>query len=99
MQVTGKYSDFRAGFEVYRQRPRPMLQDAISPWSNRMRIGVPKEIKTLEFRVSATPGVVRRLVQDGHEVFVETTAGAGVGIEDSAYAKAGAIVLPTADAV
>jgi alanine dehydrogenase len=64
-----------------------------------MRIGVPKEIKTLEFRVSATPGVVRHLVQDGHEVFVETNAGAGVGIEDSAYAEAGASVLPTADAV
>jgi alanine dehydrogenase len=64
-----------------------------------LRIGVPKEIKTLEFRVSATPGVVRRLVQDGHEVFVETNAGAGVGISDEAYAEAGASVSPTAEAV
>jgi len=64
-----------------------------------MRIGVPKEIKTLEFRVSATPGVVRHLVQDGHEVFVETKAGLGVGIDDSAYAEAGASVLPSAEAV
>ena len=64
-----------------------------------MRIGVPKEIKTLEFRVSATPGVVRHLVQDGHEVFVETKAGVGVGIEDSAYVEAGAIMAPSADAV
>jgi alanine dehydrogenase len=64
-----------------------------------MRIGVPKEIKTLEFRVSATAGVVRRLVQDGHEVFVETQAGAGVGLGDEAYAEAGASVLPTAEAV
>jgi alanine dehydrogenase len=64
-----------------------------------MRIGVPKEIKTLEFRVSATPGIVHQLVQDGHEVFVETGAGAGVGIADAAYAEAGATVLPTADAV
>ena len=64
-----------------------------------MRIGVPKEIKTLEFRVAATPGVVHQLVLDGHEVFVETGAGAGVGLDDAAYAEAGAVVLPTADAV
>ena len=37
-----------------------------------MRIGVPKEIKTLEFRVGATPGVVQRLVREGHQVFIET---------------------------
>src|SRR6201996_2807858 len=64
-----------------------------------MKIGVPKEIKTLEFRVSATPGIVHHLVQDGHEVFVETQAGAGVGLDDAAYAEAGASVLPTAGAV
>ena len=64
-----------------------------------MRIGVPKEIKTLEFRVSATPGIVHRLVHDGHQVFVETGAGAGVGLTDDAYREAGAEVLPTADDV
>ncbi|HEV7159000.1 MAG TPA: alanine dehydrogenase, partial [Caulobacteraceae bacterium] len=41
-----------------------------------MRIGVPKEIKTLEFRIGATPGVVHRLRLEGHEVFVEAGAGA-----------------------
>jgi alanine dehydrogenase len=64
-----------------------------------MRIGIPKEIKTLEFRVSATPGVVHHLVLEGHEVIVETGAGAGVGLDDAAYAEAGATVLPSADAV
>jgi len=64
-----------------------------------MRIGVPKEIKTLEFRVSATPGIVHRLVHDGHQVFVETGAGAGVGLDDDAYREAGAEVLPSADDV
>ncbi len=64
-----------------------------------MRIGVPKEIKTLEFRVAATPGIVRQLVRDGHEVFVETAAGAGIGQSDATYVEAGATVLPTADAV
>jgi len=64
-----------------------------------MRIGIPKEIKTLEFRVGATPGVVQRLVREGHEVFVETDAGAGIGLADGAYAGVGAQILPTADAV
>jgi len=64
-----------------------------------MRIGVPKEIKTLEFRVSATPGIVHRLVHDGHQVFVEAGAGAGVLLDDDAYREAGAEVLRTADDV
>jgi alanine dehydrogenase len=64
-----------------------------------MRIGVPKEIKTLEFRVAATPGVVHHLVQDGHEVFVEASAGSGIGVSDATYAEAGATILPDADAV
>ncbi len=64
-----------------------------------MRIGVPKEIKTLEFRVGATPGLVQQLVHEGHEVFVETGAAAGIGISDAAYAALGAKILPNADAV
>src|SRR5271156_1944993 len=64
-----------------------------------MRIGVPKEIKTLEFRVGATPGLVQRLVHEGHEVFVERGAAAGIGIADDAYAALGAKILPDADAV
>jgi alanine dehydrogenase len=64
-----------------------------------MRIGVPKEIKTLEFRVGATPGVVQRLRHEGHEVFVEAGASAGIGIPDQAYVDVGATILPDADAV
>src|SRR5260221_2747867 len=64
-----------------------------------MRVGIPKEIKTLEFRVGATPGVVQRLVREGHDVFVEATAGAGIGLSDSAYSDVGARILPDADAV
>src|SRR6516162_219222 len=64
-----------------------------------MRIGVPKEIKTLEFRVGATPGVVQRLRQEGHEVFVETGAAGGIGVADEAYVQAGAVVLPKAEEV
>ena len=61
-----------------------------------MKIGVPKEIKTLEFRVGMTPGGVHELVHDGHEVVVETNAGAGIGMTDADYERAGATVLGTA---
>ncbi len=64
-----------------------------------MRIGVPKEIKTLEFRIGATPGVVQRLCREGHEVFVEQGAGAGIGLKDQAYRDVGATILPDADQV
>jgi alanine dehydrogenase len=55
-----------------------------------MRIGVPKEIKTHEYRVGLTPGAVRELVHHGHRVTVERSAGLGIGCADSAYAEAGA---------
>ena len=45
-----------------------------------MKIGVAKEIKTLEFRVGMTPAGVHEVVTDGHEVIVETGAGAGIGV-------------------
>ena len=64
-----------------------------------MKIGVPKEIKTLEFRVGMTPAGVVELVHDGHEVVVETDAGAGIGMTDADYEKAGALVLKTPEQV
>ncbi|MEM9533399.1 MAG: alanine dehydrogenase [Pseudomonadota bacterium] len=64
-----------------------------------MRIGVPKEIKTLEFRVGLTPGGVRELAHAGHEVVVETTAGEGIGMDDAAYEAAGATIATSAAAV
>ncbi len=64
-----------------------------------MRIGVPKEIKTDEYRVGATPAAVRELVSHGHDVFMEQSAGCGAGFEDSDYDKAGARILDTAEAV
>ncbi len=64
-----------------------------------MRVGVPKEIKTLEFRIGATPGVVQRLVREGHEVFVEAGAGAGIGLADQVYADVGGRIASDAAAV
>jgi alanine dehydrogenase len=61
-----------------------------------MRIGVPKEIKPHEYRVGLTPGSVREYVAAGHEVMVETGAGAGIGADNEAYRKAGAVIADTA---
>jgi alanine dehydrogenase len=61
-----------------------------------MRIGVPKEIKNHEYRVGLTPESVRELVANGHEVVIETQAGAGIGAGDDVYQAAGARILQTA---
>ena len=50
-----------------------------------MLIGVPKEVKTHEYRVGLVPGSVRELVHHGHQVVVESGAGAGIGFDDAAY--------------
>ncbi|HET9603525.1 MAG TPA: alanine dehydrogenase [Gemmatimonadales bacterium] len=64
-----------------------------------MIIGVPKEIKTNENRVALVPAGAHALVGAGHKVVVETSAGEGSGFPDSAYAEAGATILPDADTV
>ena len=64
-----------------------------------MKIGVPKEIKTLEFRVGMTPAGVHEVVAGGHEVVVETNAGLGIGVTDAEYEAAGATVLATPEEV
>jgi alanine dehydrogenase len=58
-----------------------------------MIIGVPKEIKNRENRVSMVPGGVRVLVQSGHKVLVEKGAGLGAGISDERYKEAGATII------
>lgn len=64
-----------------------------------MRVGVPKEIKTLEFRVGLVPGSVRELTHHGHDVVIETGAGEGSGFDDAAYEAAGAKIVPDAKTV
>jgi alanine dehydrogenase len=61
-----------------------------------MRVGVPKEIKTHEYRVGLTPGAVREYVAAGHSILVETDAGAGIGATDDHYRKAGADIAGSA---
>jgi alanine dehydrogenase len=57
-----------------------------------VRIGVPKEIKSDEYRVALTPAGTRELVQNGHEVVVEADAGTGSAFGDAAYEAAGATI-------
>lgn len=59
-----------------------------------MIIGIPKEIKNNENRVSLPPSAVYELVHQGHEVLVETNAGLASGITDEDYQKAGAKIVP-----
>ena len=61
-----------------------------------MLIGVPKEIKTHEYRVGLVPSSVRELVHNGHKLLVETGAGLGIGFDDKAYQAAGAEIAGTA---
>ena len=61
-----------------------------------MRIGVPREIKVLEYRVGLVPAGVRELTAAGHEVMVEAGAGDGIGLSDADYRAAGAAIVPNA---
>jgi alanine dehydrogenase len=62
-------------------------------------VGIPKEVKNNEFRVSTTPAGVHSLVIASHTVFVEKSAGLGSSITDGEYVKAGATILDSADEV
>ncbi len=64
-----------------------------------MKVGVPKEIKTREYRVGMVPAGVRELVAHGHTVSVEKGAGLGSGISDEEYTGVGATIVPDAETV
>lgn len=64
-----------------------------------MKIGVPKEIKTLEGRVALIPAAAGQLVAEGHAVFVQSGAGLLSGYIDDDYTQLGVNILPTAEAI
>ncbi len=64
-----------------------------------MLIGVPKEIKNHEYRIGLTPGGVRELVVNGHEVLVENNGGAEIGFDNEEYLAAGASIVDTAEEI
>lgn len=63
-----------------------------------VQIGVPKEIKNLEFRVGLSPSSVRALTEQGHQVMVETDAGLGAGFSNTDYQQAGATLVSASEA-
>jgi alanine dehydrogenase len=64
-----------------------------------MKIGVPKEIKNNEFRVSLTPASVKILVDQSHDVYVQSMAGDAIGFTDNDYLNSGAVILNSAKEV
>ncbi len=60
-----------------------------------MIIGIPKEIKESEYRVGMTPSGVQTLIQNGHDVYVQNSAGQGSGHSDADYSSVGAKLLKT----
>jgi alanine dehydrogenase len=64
-----------------------------------MLVGVPKEIKTHEYRVGLTPDAVREYVAAGHRVVVERNAGAGIGASDDLYGRAGGLIASDASEI
>lgn len=64
-----------------------------------MKVGVPTEIKTDEYRVALTPVGVRELTEYGHEVLIQSGAGDGSSLSDGDFAAQGAKILPDAVAV
>ena len=61
-----------------------------------MIIGVPKEIKTREYRIGMTPAGVKSLTSRGHKVLVQKGGGEGAGLKDADYIQAGATIVDTA---
>ncbi|WP_425539631.1 alanine dehydrogenase [Microaceticoccus formicicus] len=64
-----------------------------------MIIGIPKEVRDQEYRVSASPNSVEEFIKAGHEVIVQKDAGIGIGRDDASYRRAGAVVVDTAEEV
>lgn len=64
-----------------------------------MLIGIPKEIKIHEYRVGATPAMVKALVECGHRVMVEAGAGVKIGFTDEMFKQAGALIVQSASEV
>lgn len=61
-----------------------------------MKIGIPKEIKTKEYRVGMIPSGIELLVQSGHKVYIEENAGEKSGFSNDDYKRVGAIILQSA---
>lgn len=61
-----------------------------------MKIGIPKEVKTKEYRVGMIPSGIEQLIESGHEVYIQKGAGERSGFDDADYREVGALVLQSA---
>ncbi|HEU5116851.1 MAG TPA: alanine dehydrogenase, partial [Isosphaeraceae bacterium] len=64
-----------------------------------MIVGVPREIKSDEYRVAMLPVGAEELTASGHQVLIESGAGAGSGLPDAQYEAAGATIVPDASSI
>ena len=80
-------------------RARDRLPSLCRQRGTPVKVGVPTEIKTDEYRVALTPAGARELVERGHGVFVEAGAGEGSSIADAEYLAQGAPIVPDAESV
>ena len=64
-----------------------------------MLIGVPKEIKSDEYRIGLTPESVKAITEDGHEVMILSDAGLGIGKTNEEYQSHGAIIIDTREEI
>ena len=99
-QLTGRdLSSARDRIEFWLAlRARELVTRIEGGW-HRMKVGVPTEIKTDEYRVALTPAGVRELVEHDHEVIIQSGAGEGSTIPDEEYEAQGARIVPDAQAV
>src|SRR5690348_2065158 len=88
---------FPVGVRTPGSATRSAISRCIRVLSRAVRVGVAKEIKTDEYRVALTPAGARELIQRGHEVLVETTAGEGSAFPDEQYERAGARIVSVDD--
>jgi len=72
---------------------------AVNDTGDTMRVGCPKEIKNNEYRVGLTPESAHELIAHGHEVWIESHAGEGIGALDGDYISAGAIIRSSAEEI
>jgi alanine dehydrogenase len=79
--------------------PRGLTRTIGRNKSEGMKVGVPREIKTHEYRVAITPAGVHEFVRRGHQVLIERNAGTGSSVPDDDYAAAGAAIVDSADDV
>src|SRR5208282_1978575 len=84
---------------LQRARSNRVLAGAAGKGAGAMRIGVPTEVKTDEYRVAITPAGVRELAARGHEVLIQAGAGEGSAMSDAQFQAQGARIVPDADAL